>query len=94
MNEIGEPVMNKYPKFSQFRKQVLDVVCRDLQRMEKLSQTDIVFDELKDDDIIYKSGKRKGDPEFIRFHVRRTVVGENHLSMDKNMDVSATLNER
>ena len=93
-NEFGEPVMNKYPKFSQFRKQVLDVVCRDLQRMEKLSQTDIVFDELKDDDIIYKSGKRKGDPDFIRFHVRRTVVGENHLSKDKNMDVAATLNER
>ena len=93
-NEFGEPVLNKYPKFSQFRKQVLDVVCRDLQRMEKLSQTDIVFDELKDEDIIYKTGKRKGDPEFIRFHVRRTVVGENHLSKDKNMDVAATLNER
>lgn len=93
-NEFGEPVMNKYPKFSQFRKQVLDVVCRDLQRMEKLSQTDIVFDELKDEDFIYQSGRRKGDPDFIRFHVRRTEVGEVHFSKDKNMDIAATLNER
>ena len=93
-NEFGEPVMNKYPKFSQFRKQVLDVVRKDLQRMEKLSQTDIVFDELKDEDFIYQSGRRKGDPDFIRFHVRRTEVGEVHFSKDKNMDIAATLNER
>ena len=93
-NEFGEPVMNKYPKFSQFKKQVLDVVRKDLQRMEKLSQTDIVFDELKDEDFIYQSGRRKGDPDFIRFHVRRTEVGEVHFSKDKNMDIAATLNER
>ena len=93
-NEFGEPVMNKYPKFSQFKKQVLDVVRKDLQRMEKLSQTDIVFDELKDEDFIYQSGRRKGDPDFIRFHVRRTEVGKVHFSKDKNMDIAATLNER
>ena len=93
-NEFGEPVMNKYPKFSQFKKQVLDVVRKDLQRMERLSQTDIVFDELKDEDFIYQSGRRKGDPDFIRFHVRRTEVGEVHFSKDKNMDIAATLNER
>lgn len=93
-NDFGEPVMNKYPKFSQFKKQVLDVVRKDLQRMEKLSQTDIVFDELKDEDFIYQSGRRKGDPDFIRFHVRRTEVGEVHFSKDKNMDIAATLNER
>ena len=93
-NDFGEPVMNKYPKFSQFKKQVLDVVRKDFQRMEKLSQTDIVFDELKDEDFIYQSGRRKGDPDFIRFHVRRTEVGEVHFSKDKNMDIAATLNER
>ena len=93
-NEFGEPVMNKYPKFSQFKKQVLDVVRKDLQRMERLSQTDIVFDELKDEDFIYQSGRRKGDPDFIRFHVRRTEVGEVHFLKDKNMDIAATLNER
>ena len=27
-------------------------------------------------------------------HVRRTVVGENHLSKDKNTDIAAALNER
>ena len=93
-NDFGEPVMNKYPKFSQFKKQVLDVVRKDFQRMEKLSQTDIVFDELKDEDFSYQSGRRKGDPDFIRFHVRRTEVGEVHFSKDKNMDIAATLNER
>ena len=93
-DEFGEPVMNKYPKFSQFRKQVLDVVQKDLLRMEKLSQTDIVFEKLADEDFIYNSGKRKGNPDFIRFHVRRTIVGENHLSKDKNSDVACTLNER
>lgn len=45
LDDKGEPVMNKYPKFSQFRKQVLDVVREDLNRMASRSETDIVFDE-------------------------------------------------
>ena len=36
-DDKGGPVMNKYPKFSQFRKQVLDVVREDLNRMASRS---------------------------------------------------------
>lgn len=51
--------MNKYPKFSQFRKQVLDVVREDLNRMASRSETDIVFDEFSEEDFIYRNGKHK-----------------------------------
>lgn len=94
VDENGEALLNKYPKFSQFKKQVLDVVCKDLERMEKLFQTDIVFEELKGEDIIYKSGKKKGNPDFIRFHVKRTSVGESHLAKDANIDVAGRINKK
>ena len=71
--------MNKYPKFSQFRKQVLDVVREDLNRMASRSETDIVFDEFSEEDFIYRNGKHKGDPEYVIFHIKRTDVGINRI---------------
>lgn len=92
LDDKGEPVMNKYPKFSQFKKQVLDVVREDLNRMAKRNETDVVFDEFRDEDFIYK-GRRKGDPDYIIFRMKRTDVGKNHLD-DTNADIARRLNEK
>ena len=93
LDDKGEPVMNKYPKFSQFRKQVLDVVREDLNRMASRSETDIVFDEFSEEDFIYRNGKHKGDPEYVIFHIKRTDVGINHIG-DKDADIARRLNEK
>lgn len=79
IDEKGEPIMNKYPKFSQFKKQVLDVVRADLLRMAERNETDIIFEEFKPEDFIYPNGKSKGDPEYIVFRIKRTDVGILHL---------------
>ena len=93
LDDKGEPVMNKYPKFSQFRKQVLDVVREDLNRMASRSETDIVFDEFSEEDFIYRNGKHKGDPEYVIFHIKRTDVGINHIG-DKDADIARRLDEK
>ena len=77
LDDKGEPVMNKYPKFSQFRKQVLDVVREDLNRMASRSETDIVFDEFSEEDFIYRNGKHKGDPEYVKVLTNGSVEAAN-----------------
>lgn len=93
LDEKGDPIMNKYPKFSQFKKQVLDVVRLDLLRMAERGETDIVFEELRPEDFIYRHGKTKGDPEYIIFRIKRTEVGLTHLD-DKNADISRRINDK
>ena len=92
MDENGEPIMNKYPKFSQFKKQVLDVVRLDLLRMAERNETDIVFEEFRPEDFIYRNGKSKGDPDYIVFRIKRTDVGILHLD-DKNADIAKKNND-
>lgn len=93
IDEKGEPIMNKYPKFSQFKKQVLDVVRADLLRMAERNETDIIFEEFKPEDFIYPNGKSKGDPEYIVFRIKRTDVGILHLD-DKNADIAKRINDK
>lgn len=61
----GEIVEEKYPKFSQFKKNVLDTSIADINRLKKIGQLDV--------GILYEpvyNGKRKvGNPAFIRFFV-------------------------
>ena len=93
LDEKGEPIMNKYPKFSQFKKQVLDVAREDLNRMAERNETDIVFDDFQKEDFIYVNRRRKGDPDYIIFHIARTAVGKNHIG-DKNADIAKRLDEK
>jgi|GEM_PF-6266585 len=62
-----------YPKFSKFRKKILDEVQEDLDRMAALDPqiTDITFTY----EPIYLGHRHKGDPDAILFHVKRTVLG-------------------
>lgn len=93
LDEKGEPIMNKYPKFSQFKKQVLDVAREDLNRMAERNETDIVFEDFKKEDFLYVNKRRKGDPDYIIFHIARTAVGKNHIG-DKNADIAKRLDDK
>lgn len=69
----GEMV-TPYPKFANFRQKVLEAVKQDLDRMATLNppKTDITFTY----ELCYPGSRRKGDPEAIKFHVTRTVLGD------------------
>lgn len=72
-NKQGETI-TPYPKFANFRQKVLDAVKADLDRMAALQppKTDITFTY----DLDYPGSRKKGDPEAVTFHVRRTVLGD------------------
>ena len=85
--------MNKYPKFSQFRKQVLDVVRKiSTEWLVAVRQISYLMNFLKKT-FIYRNGKHKGDPEYVIFHIKRTDVGINHIG-DKDADIARRLNEK
>ena len=71
--KTGEVVV-PYPKFANFRQKVLEAVRLDLDRMSKTDPptTDITFEY----EPVYPGSRKKGDPEAIRFFVRRTVLGD------------------
>lgn len=71
--KTGE-MMVPYPKFANFRQKVLDAVQADLERMAKTDPptTDITFTY----ELQYPGTRKKGDPEYIVFHVERTILGD------------------
>ena len=71
--KTGETV-TPYPKFANFRQKVLDAVQQDLDRMAATNPptTDITFTY----DLQYPGTRKKGDPEYIVFHVERTILGD------------------
>ena len=71
--KTGETV-TPYPKFANFRQKVLDAVQQDLERMAKTNPptTDITFTY----ELQYPGTRKKGDPEYIVFHVERTILGD------------------
>lgn len=67
----------QYPKFSQFKKQVLDVVQHDFEKLNKEDKTDIIFTDCTP---VYKRGKSRGNPESLLFKVKRTALGKAHIN--------------
>ena len=61
--------------------------------MAERNETDIVFDDFQKEDFIYVNRRRKGDPDYIIFHIARTAVGKNHIG-DKNADIAKRLDEK
>lgn len=59
-----------YAKFAHFKTKVLDAVQQDLDKMAEGGHTDITFTY----EPIYQGDRRRGDPDFIEFYVKR--VGE------------------
>lgn len=66
-----EIVSEKYPKFSQFKKLVLDVAQRDLDQLASENKSEIVFTY----EPVYKRMSKRGDPDAIKFHVKRSALG-------------------
>lgn len=72
----GTVVEEQYPKFSQFKKQVLDAVKADFAKLSKEDKTDIVFTDCSP---VYKRGQTRGNPEALLFKVKRTALGKAHI---------------
>jgi len=72
----GRVVEEQYPKFSQFKKQVLDAVKADFAKLRKEDKTDIVFTDCSP---VYKRGQTRGNPEALLFKVKRTALGKAHI---------------
>lgn len=72
-------VNEKYQKFSQFRKQVLNVARRDMERLCAENKIEIMLQctaECEDGyEPLYKGTVKRGNPEKIRFHIKRTPLG-------------------
>lgn len=70
--ETGEWIV-PYAKFAHFKTKVLDVVQQDLDRMAAMSPpaTDITFTY----EPVYSGGRRRGDPDYINFHIISTDLG-------------------
>lgn len=69
----------KYQKFSQFRKQVLDVARGDMERLCEENKIEIMLACIDPDkkgyEPIYRGGAKRGNPEKIKFHIKRTPLG-------------------
>lgn len=91
MDPKKKEMVTPYPMFSNFKQKVLDAVRDDLLRMSKEDPptTDIVFDY----EPVYPGTRKKGDPEAIKFYIRRTKLGEaynvvvNHKPLPKQADM-------
>lgn len=69
----------KYQKFSQFRKQVLDVARGDMERLCEENKIEIMLACIDPDkkgyEPIYRGSAKRGNPEKIKFHIKRTPLG-------------------
>ena len=69
----------KYQKFSQFRKQVLDVARGDMERLCEENKIEIMLACIDPDkkgyEPIYRGGTKRGNPNKIKFHIKRTPLG-------------------
>lgn len=69
----------KYQKFAQFRKQVLDVARGDMERLCEENKIEIMLSCIDPDkkgyEPIYRGSARRGNPEKIKFHIKRTPLG-------------------
>lgn len=69
----------KYQKFSQFRKQVLDVARGDMERLCEDNKIEIMLactdSDKKGYEPIYRGSVKRGNPDKIKFHIKRTPLG-------------------
>ena len=75
--ENGTVIEEQYPKFSQFKKQVLDAVQEDFAKLSKEDKIDIMFTDCTP---VYKRGQKRGNPEELIFKIKRTALGKAHIN--------------
>jgi hypothetical protein len=59
-----------YQKFAHFKTKVLDAVQHDLDDMARQNHSDITFTY----EPIYNNGRKRGDPDFVEFHIVGTAL--------------------
>ena len=64
----------QYPRYSRFKKDVLDKAKADLIEQAKRNEIDITFDYTEH----YLNGKKRGNPDYITFEVFYTPLGKLH----------------
>ena len=79
-----------YPKFSMYCKKVLDVAKEDLDRMAKLNETEITFNYTP----LYRGTAKRGNPEYIRFDIIITPLGQERNYYRKNKKLRPELQEK
>lgn len=65
----GKLVKEAYPKFSQFRKKVLDTSIADINRLKKEGLLDVCVSY----EPHYKGARKVGNPFFIKFSIYKTI---------------------
>ncbi len=78
------------PKYSQFKKYVLQKVQSDLVRMSQEKQIDITFDFHE----IMPNGRKTGDPLYIEFKLHKTAMDKKKYRMAANKKIVDTLMKR
>lgn len=68
-NEKGERIKEAYPKFSQFKKNVLDTSIDDINRLRQENLLDICVSY----EPIYNGKRKVGNPAFIKFCIYDTI---------------------
>lgn len=64
-----EVVKEAYPKFSQFKKNVLDISIADINRLKQLKQLDVCVSY----EPVYNGKRKVGNPAFIKFKIYDTI---------------------
>ena len=85
-DKTGEWVV-PYAKFAHFKKKVLDAVKRDLDQMVQDGHADLTFTY----EPIYLGDRRRGDPDYIEFLVKREV-GSAPQAVEGDLFASVTDN--
>lgn len=75
-NENGE-VSESYVKYNYFAARVIDSAKEDLERMALQNQTEITFDYKP----VYPKGKKRGNPDFLEFKIKETLLGRSVKSL-------------
>lgn len=75
----AELVKEAYPKFSQFKKNVLDNSIADINRLKQLGQIDVCISY----EPIYNGKRKVGNPAFIEFTVYDTIEQMQQTLMKK-----------
>lgn len=66
----GAVVRETYPKFSQFRKNVLDTSIDDINRLKRAGLLDVYVTY----ETIYNTKRQIGNPYYILFHIYKTIA--------------------
>lgn len=75
-NENGE-ISESYVKYNYFAARIIDSAKADLERMALQNQTEITFDYKP----VYPKGKKRGNPDFLEFKIKETLLGRSVKSL-------------